>query len=287
MPTPEIAATDLPSGHPLRDLDARRIGGILCRLVTWPGRIAGQVGFMLRPADAAEGRRGPPLVEGLYGWVTGVGEGVYAHRSFMDVFLAEAVQGAAEPAGSLTLRREAIAHLGAILARTPHSWMYLAYGWKTLRQIQTLHHPFPVTDEGYLLCWQGFRGGWKDYYYSESWLEGPMKLKAERPPSEAYRLAWDEATAGSLVAFLAAPPAAGVAEVPGGASPHSPRVAALEVEREARGRALELLRILTVPPPLGESAAAAVRAYPSPSEVSSLDANALSRCASRAARAQL
>ena len=279
MPTPEIALTDLPSGHPLRDLDGQRIGGIPCRLVTWPGRIAGQVGFMLGPADAVEGRRGSPLVEGLYGWVTGVGQGVYASRSFMDVFLAEAVQGSAEPAGSLTLRREAVARLGTILARTSHSWLYLAYGWKTLRQIQTLRHPPPVTDEGYLLCVEGFRGGWKDYYYSESWLEGPMKLKAERPPSEAYRLAWDEATARSLVAFLAAPPVAGAGEIPGGASANAPRLAALDVEREARGRALELLRMLTVPPVLREGVAAALRAYPSPSDVSHLDATTLSRCA--------
>lgn len=281
MPAQEIALSGLPSDHPLRDLDGRRIAGIPLRLQTWPGRIAGQVGFLLRPADATDARGAPPLVEGLYGWVTGVGEGMYAQRSFMDVTLAEAAPRLSDAVGSLALRREAMAHLGAVLARTPHSWMYLAYGWKTLRQIQTLRHPFPVTDEGYLLCLHGFRGGWKDYYYSESWLEGPMKLKAERPPSEPYRLAWDEAAARSLVAFLAAPPVDDAGQIPGGASAGAPRIAAPDVEREARGRALELLRILAVSPALSPSVAAALRAYPSPSEVSRLDAEALSRCAQK------
>jgi hypothetical protein len=281
----EAEFCDFPLDHPLRDLDGQRIGGVRWRLVTWPGRIAGQVGFLLRPEDVGGGS-GPPLVEGLYGWVTGVGEGVYAARSFMDVSLATHLPGTSDPAGSLALRRETMGHLGAVLARTPHSWIYLAYGWKTLRQIQALRHPLPVTDEGYLLCQEGFRGGWKDYYYSESWLEGPMKLKAERAPGEPYRQAWDEETARSLVAFLAAPPLAGADPIPGGASPGAPRIAALDVEREARGRALELLPSLAVRPPLAGAAAAAIRAYPSPAETALLDAEALARCAARAGGAQ-
>src|SRR3989304_4533289 len=88
------------------------------------------------------------------------------------------------------VERAIVGALAEMIADAWSAMMYLAYGWKTLKQIQDLRPPLQVTDEGHLLFTHGFRGGWKDYYYSEGWLEGPIKLKAERPPTNEYRSLW-------------------------------------------------------------------------------------------------
>jgi hypothetical protein len=61
--------------------------------------------------------------------------------------------------------------------------------------------PPVMTPLGFLLFMSGFRLV-KNWYLSEGGHEGPRKLWGEKPPDNAWSLAWDEATARQLVSFL-------------------------------------------------------------------------------------
>jgi hypothetical protein len=163
--------------------------------------------------------------------------------------------------------------------------MYLAYGWKTLKQIHELRHPLQVTDEGYLLFMHGFRGGWKDYYYSEGWWEGPIKLKAERPPTEQYRSLWDAETCGTLLDFLKRPPVGGHMHFREEGSDEEVTLATFGVERAARFRALLILRELSlVDAGLLDERARVLAIYPSPKSLREMSAADLAGIALKAAQ---
>lgn len=274
---------------PLARLDGRRLNPYTMALATWSWRMAGIVGFTLHLIHPDGGRSARPAAEGLYGLVT-VGDGAFRYpRSFADVSLAARTgfEGDAEPVDLVEtgIQGELVEALGDVLAETQGSWMYLAYGWKTLSQIQRLGHPYPVTDEGYLLFRAGFRGGWKDYYYAEAWNEGPIKLKAERLPTDEYRRLWDQENAAALAAFLARAPGAGTLTcssdegVPGSRVTYA--VPALEVI--ARLRALEILRDLDLSPETAERVSRVLSAYPTPVELAATEAPDLAAFAARAA----
>jgi hypothetical protein len=61
--------------------------------------------------------------------------------------------------------------------------------------------PPVLTPLGFLLFMSGFRLV-KNWYLSEGGHEGPRKLWGEKPPDDAWALAWDEDTARQLVDFL-------------------------------------------------------------------------------------
>ncbi|MGH7351806.1 MAG: DUF1122 family protein, partial [Candidatus Methylomirabilales bacterium] len=155
-------------------LQGRRVGEYTLDVEAWPGRFVGQAEFVVYLKGPEGTRSDRPVVEGLYGRTKIPGSGAGVERGILDVALALV---ATFDATEVRLRGSELeqAIVGALCEAITDSWsvmMYLAYGWKTLKQIQELRHPLQVTDEGYLLFTHGFRGGWKDYYYSEGWLEG-------------------------------------------------------------------------------------------------------------------
>ncbi len=162
--------------------------------------------------------------------------------------------------------------------------MYLAYGWKTLKQIQELRHPFQVTDEGYVLFTCGFRGGWKDYYYSEGWWEGPIKLKAERPPTAEYKSLWDAENGRALLEFLKRPPVQGHIHFREEGSDEMVNLPILVLEQGTRSRALLILRevSLTNAQLLAERSRV-LAVYPSPESVGELNSGDLEDLAFKAA----
>ena len=165
--------------------------------------------------------------------------------------------------------------------------MYLAYGWKTLKQIQELRHPLQVTDEGYLLFTQGFRGGWKDYYYSEGWLEGPIKLKAERPPTAEYRSVWDAENARALLDFLKGPPADGHMQFQEEGSDEVVVLPIVVLERTARSRALLMLRELRpVDTALLDERDRVLSIYPPPQSVEGVSLGDLQALSTKATKAR-
>jgi hypothetical protein len=169
------------------------------------------------------------------------------------------------------LQRALVGVLSRSLDGAWSAMMYLAYDWKTLKQIQGLGHPLQVTDEGFLLFLHGFRGGWKDYYYSEGWLEGPIKLKAERPPTEEYRRAWDAENARTLLEFLQRLPADGVMECREEGSGETVQVSILDIECTARSRALLILQDLALDDPaLRQKVHQIFAAYPAPEAIAQL-----------------
>lgn len=162
--------------------------------------------------------------------------------------------------------------------------MYLAYGWKTLKQIHELRHPLQVTDEGYLLFSHGFRGGWKDYYYSEGWWEGPVKLKAERPPTVEYEALWDAENGRVLLEFLKHPPVQGHMHFREEGSDEEVTLPILEVEQAVRSRTLHILRELSlVDAALIDERSRILTIYPSPESMRELSAKDLEGLALKAA----
>jgi hypothetical protein len=269
----------------LRD---RRVGEYTLDVEAWVGRFVGQAEFFLYLKHGEGGRSDRPVVEGLYGRTKVPGSGAEVERGILDVALA---LGATFGATEVRLRGSELerAIVGALCETIADAWsamMYLAYDWKTLKQIQELRHPLQVTDEGYLLFIHGFRGGWKDYYYSEGWLEGPIKLKGERPPTAEYRSRWDAENACALLELLRRPPVEGRMEFREEGSGETVTVSAIALERTARSRALLMLRDLRlVDTALLDERDRVVRIYPPPQSVEELspaDLQALSAMAIKA-----
>lgn len=239
-----MAREELQQDHPLLKLRGRRVGRYALHIEAWPGRFVGQAEFVL----CLKGRDGQvsdrPVVEGLFGRTRIPGSQADMERGILDVILAPK----AEFRGTrVELRGSELeqAIVGALCETVEETWstiMYLAYGWKTLKQIQELRHPLQVTDEGHLLFTHGFRGGWKDYYYSEGWWEGPIKLKAEQPPTAEYRTRWDAENARVLLDFLTRSLTEGDLHFQEEGSDEIATLSILTVERTARSRALLMLR---------------------------------------------
>lgn len=244
------------------------------RLKAWPARFAGQVEFLAHLDDREGERTVRPVVEGMYGRTTIPASMGEVERAILDMAFTSRVEFPSRakrgPKG-FPLYKALVEVLSRSLEGAWSAMMYLAYGWKTLKQIQDLGHPLQVTDEGFLLFLHGFRGGWKDYYYSEGWLEGPIKLKAERPPTEEYRQAWDAENARTLLDFLKRLPADGVMEFREEASGEVVKVSILNMERTARSRALLILQDLTLDEPtLSQKVRQTLAAHPAPEAMGEL-----------------
>jgi hypothetical protein len=144
-----------------------------------------------------------------------------------------------------------------------------------------------VTDEGYLLFIHDFRGGWKDYYYSEGWLEGPIKLKAERPPTAEYRSRWDAENARILLDFLKRPPADGHIRFQEEGSDEMVVLPIVAIERTARSRALLILRELRrTERALLNERDRILKIYPAPHAVEALSATDLQALSAKARKAR-
>jgi hypothetical protein len=239
-----VGREELCQEHPLFTLRGRHVVEYTLDIEAWPGRFVGQAEFVL----SLKGRDGQvsdrPVVEGLYGRTRIPGSHADMERGILDVVLAsKAGFGATrvELRGS-ELERAIVGALCETIEETWSTMMYLAYGWKTLKQIQELHHPLQVTDEGHLLFTHGFRGGWKDYYYSEGWWEGPIKLKAERPPTAEYRARWDAENTRVVLDFLKRPLAEGHLYFQEEGLDEIMTLPVLTLERTARSRALLMLQ---------------------------------------------
>jgi hypothetical protein len=284
-----VAKEALPTDHPLLDLRGRRVGEYTLDVVAWPGRFVGQAEFVVYLQGPGRTRSDRPVVEGLYGRTKIPGGAAELERGILDIVLACAanLDGRRLELRGSELEREIVGVLAKTIADPWSAMMYLAYGWRTLKQIQELQHPFQVTDEGYLLFVHGFRGGWKDYYYSEGWLEGPIKLKAERPPTAEYRSRWDAENASALLEFLKRPPIEGCMEVREEGSRETVTVSALAIERTARSRALLILGELGLEDPvLLDARDRVLRIYPPPQSVEELSPEDLQTLSARAMKAQ-
>jgi hypothetical protein len=279
-----MAKEALPQDHSLLKLNGRRVEGYTLDVEAWPGRFVGQAEFVLYIEDAGRTRSDRPVAEGLYGWSTIPGSGGAVERGILDIALAsEAAFGATRVRirGS-ALERAVVGALGETIADAWSAVMYFAYGWKTLKQIQELRHPLQVTDEGHLLFTHGFRGGWKDYYYSEGWLEGPIKLKAERPPTNEYRERWDAENAQALLEFLKQPPAEGALRFQEEGSDDVLTLPVLTLERTARARALQMLPDLApADAELRKATGHVLTLYPSPEAVEELGSDDLKALAEK------
>ena len=284
-----MAKEALAKDHPLVKLRDRRVGGYTLEVEAWVGRFVGQAEFVLHLKDGAGARSNRPVVEGLYGRTKIPGSGAGVERGILDVALGlVATFGATELRfhGS-ELEREIVGALAEMIADAWSAMMYLAYGWKTLKQIQDLRHPLQVTDEGYLLFTHGFRGGWKDYYYSEGWLEGPIKLKAERPPTAEYRSVWDAENARILLDFLKGPPADGHMQFREEGSDEMVVLPIVALERTARSRALLMLRELRpVDTALLDERDRILTVYPAPQSVEKLGLADLQVLSAKATKAR-
>lgn len=241
-----MARGELHTDHPLFTLQGQRAGSYTLHVEAWPGRFVGQAEFILNLKGSGGETSKRPVVEGLYGRMKIPGSQAEVERGILDVILTSAVEIGAtrvELQGS-GIEEEIMAAVCDTIRDTWSSIMYVAYGWKTLKQIQELRHPLQVTDEGHLLFTHGFRGGWKDYYYSEGWWEGPIKLKAERPPTVEYRLLWDAENARVLLEFLKHPLAEGHLQFQEEGSDEIVTLPILSLERTARSRALRILQAI-------------------------------------------
>ncbi len=241
-----MAKEALPRDHPLLTLRGRRVGAYMLHVDAWPGRFVGQAEFVVYLKDPGGEASARPVLEGLYGRARIPGSQTGLERGILDIILASEVtcgpnRVALRGSG---LQQEIVGTVSHTIRDTWSAIMYLAYGWKTLKQIQELHHPLQVTDEGHLLFSQGFRGGWKDYYYSEGWWEGPIKLKAEQAPTAEYRSLWDAENARVLLDFLTRPPGEGHLQFQEEGSDEMTTLAVLTLEGTARARAIRMLREL-------------------------------------------
>ncbi len=273
-----MAKDNLHPDHPLLKLRSQRVGRYGLHVEAWPSRFVGQAEFVLYLKDPEGEMSKRPVVEGLYGRTRIPGSQADLERGILDLILAFTTEFGSR---RVELRGSEFEQtiVGAICQTIEDTWsamMYLAYGWKTLKQIQELQHPLQVTDEGHLLFTHGFRGGWKDYYYSEGWWEGPIKLKAERPPNPEYRSVWDAENARVLLDFLKRPVAEGDLQFQEEGVADMVTLPALNFEQIARSRALLVLQELG----LGNAELLNERAhilsiYPPPGSVGELSAKEL------------
>lgn len=284
-----MAKENLHQEHPLLKLRGRRVEGYTLELEAWPGRFVGQAEFVLSLNDKGGETSERPVVEGLYGRTRIPGSQAGLERGILDLLLASTANFGSK---RVQLRGSELEQgiVGVVCEAIADAWsamMYLAYGWKTLKQIQELRHPLPVTDEGYLLFIHGFRGGWKDYYYSEGWWEGPIKLKAERPPTAEYRSLWDTENALTLLGFLKQPLAEGHLQFQEEGVDGMVTLPVLMLERTARSRALVILQDLDlVDRKLIDERGRMLAAYPPPESVGKLSAEELGGALVKAVQAR-
>lgn len=277
-----MAKEALPQDHPLLKLTGRAVGDYTLEVEAWAGRFIGQAEFVLHLKKAGGTRSDRPVAEGLYGRTKIPGSGAEVERGILDVALGLELRFHGNE-----MEREVVGALTETITDAWSAMMYLAYGWKTLKQIQELGHPLQVTDEGYLLFIHGFRGGWKDYYYSEGWLEGPIKLKAERPPTAEYRSLWDAENGRALLNFLKGPPADGHMRFQEEGSDEVVVLPIVALERTARSRALLMLRELwPVDAGLLDERDRILSIYPTPESVETLNAADLQALSAKAAEAR-
>ena len=284
-----MAKEALSKDHPLLKLRGRRVGDYALDVEAWPGRFVGQAEFVVYLKDAGRMRSDRPVAEGLYGRTKIPGGEIDIERGILDIAVASRAECGAT---RIEVRRSEVerAIVGALTETITDAWsamMYLAYGWKTLKQIQDLRHPLQVTDEGHLLFTHGFRGGWKDYYYSEGWLEGPIKLKAERPPTAEYRSLWDAENGRALLDFLKGPPTDGHMRFQEEGSGEVVVIPIVALERTARSRALLMLRELRpVDAGLLDERDRILKIYPTPQSVETLSPADLQALSAKAAKAR-
>lgn len=188
--------------HPLRRLDARRLGPYSLRLDQLrPAEKSGWWRFDLTLTDAG-GDFAPPVIEGVY---SAGGRGV---RPWIEVLAYEPVLGRREDTLGLAERgweQELFAALGELVPPGGH----LMVGCETPPHQETYQAllkgvPPAATPLGAVLFGAGFRKV-KFFYLAEGGWEGQQKLWAEKPVNEAMGRDWEAATAEELRKFLASP----------------------------------------------------------------------------------
>ncbi len=171
-------------------LDGRKLGAY--RLALAEARRVGPRAGWLRVSLGLVDARGitskGPLMDGI---VSGGGRGV---MPWIECRLFPRLEDEANrtiDARALGLEAQMVDALGRLIPPGGHLMIeYESPGQEETFAELTLHVPPPASYLGSLMFRAGFRGGFKDWYFSEGGHEGPRKLQANKSPNErAARLA--------------------------------------------------------------------------------------------------
>lgn len=178
-------------------------------------------GYTLEPGDFRRGRtdresyfnlflsrngllsRGP-IVQGLF--FAGRGDYIRAWIEFRYDPVVAFADGSVVDLEELRMTARLFSILGALIP--PGGSMMVIYGAEahsvSADTEKGLKRSFPpaVTPLGYYLWKSGLRW-YKDWYFSEGWMEGGMKLQATRPLNEEVRVRREEKAVEELGAFAA------------------------------------------------------------------------------------
>lgn len=201
-----------------------------------------RVAFCLTDSDGRQADR--PAVEGFYS-IAGLRVGSWLD---CDVYPTQAFNGRVADLAGDGVTVELFRLLGEAI--TSHcmvayeAWEHVSPLHTVTEQSYRLGIPPGATPVGELLIAAGCVAGFKDWYIAEGGNEGPRKLQAEKPLSEAARVEALSTLARTLAAYLARTPVE-TAEV---------------VERDCRARAARLLETLQWPEAVGPLPRAAAEA---------------------------
>ncbi len=232
--------------QPLQGLDGRPVGPYTIHLARCEpqARRSGWRRVAFRLADNDGQQADWPVVEGFYS-VGGTRIGSWLD---CDVYPTQAFNGRVANLAVDGVTVEIFRLLGEAI--TSHcmvayeAWEHTSPLHTVTEQSYRLGIPPGATPVGELLIAAGCVAGFKDWYIAEGGNEGPRKLQAEKPLSEAARVEALSMLARTLAAYLA----------------RTPVEEAEAVERDCRARAARLLETLQWPEAVGPLPRAAAEA---------------------------
>ena len=132
-----MSRSKLQKDHPLLTLQGRCVKEYALEIEAWPGRFVGQAEFVLYLKDVGGEVSDRPVVEGLYGRTKSPGSHGEVERGILDVRLAPLAEFGPRRVGlhGGEVEQGILDALCETIADTWSAMMYLAYGWKTLKQI--------------------------------------------------------------------------------------------------------------------------------------------------------
>lgn len=133
-----------------------------------------------------DGRDRPSLSPFVVGIVSGGGRGVSPWIECRILPVVEFEGDGALDIRELGLEEKLIAHLGRSIPPGGHLMVdYESAGQELTMRELALRVPPALTHLGALMFRGGFRGHFKDWYFSEGGSEGPRKLQANKSPNQA------------------------------------------------------------------------------------------------------
>jgi hypothetical protein len=187
-------------------LDGRRIGAFILKLTHLRPvkRRSGWLYLTLRLADQGGAISHGPLMSGI---VSGGGRGVAPWLECRIYPQVDFASGKTVDARAEGLEAEIVEALGKIIPPGGHIMVdYEHPGQQGTFAELILRVPPAASHLGALMFRAGFRGHFKDWYFSEGGHEGPRKLQANKPPDAAAARQALAAHRKELGAFIKRPP---------------------------------------------------------------------------------